>query len=87
MHVHYRDVNGHISEISGQSPSPAFYLSDPSIDRFLDAYCVRAARWLGLEIPGPDDRWKGEKGEKREKRAKTPVTPALSRREREKKRK
>jgi 3-polyprenyl-4-hydroxybenzoate decarboxylase len=41
-------------------PSPAFYLSAPSMARFLDAWCVRAARWLGLEIPGHDDRWKGE---------------------------
>jgi len=42
-------------------PSPAFYLNAPSMDRFLDAYCVRAARWLGLEIPGADDRWQGER--------------------------
>ena len=41
-------------------PTPAFYLSEPSMERFLDAWCVRAARWLGLSIPGPDDRWKGE---------------------------
>lgn len=44
-------------------PSPAFYLAEPSMERFLDAYCRRVARWLGLGIPGPDDRWKGEPGE------------------------
>jgi len=49
-------------------PSPAFYLSAPSMDRFLDAYCVRAARWFGLEIPGPDDRWKGEAPVKKKKK-------------------
>lgn len=41
-------------------PSPAFYLASPSMDRFLDAYCARAARWLGIDVPGPDDRWTGE---------------------------
>jgi 4-hydroxy-3-polyprenylbenzoate decarboxylase len=41
-------------------PTPAFYLQSPSMERFLDAYCVRAARWLGLELPGPQDRWTGE---------------------------
>ena len=41
-------------------PTPAFYLEAPSMERFLDAYCVRAARWLGLELPGPADRWAGE---------------------------
>ncbi len=40
-------------------PTPAFYLETPSMDRFLDAYCVRAARWLNLELPGPADRWAG----------------------------
>ena len=45
-------------------PSPAFYLSSASrpasMDRFLDAYCRRAARWLGLEIAGvEEDAWKG----------------------------
>jgi 4-hydroxy-3-polyprenylbenzoate decarboxylase len=40
-------------------PSPAFYLSSPSMDRFLDAYCARAARWLGIEVDAPDDRWRG----------------------------
>jgi 4-hydroxy-3-polyprenylbenzoate decarboxylase len=40
-------------------PSPAFYISEPSLDRMLDAYCRRAARLLGLEIPGKDYRWTG----------------------------
>jgi 4-hydroxy-3-polyprenylbenzoate decarboxylase len=40
-------------------PSPAFYVEEPSVERFLDAYCRRAARLLGLEIPGKDYRWKG----------------------------
>jgi 4-hydroxy-3-polyprenylbenzoate decarboxylase len=41
-------------------PTPAFYTAAPSVERLLDAYCVRAARWLGLTIPGEDYRWKGE---------------------------
>ena len=40
-------------------PTPAFYISEPSMERFLDAYCARAARWFGLEIPGRADRWGG----------------------------
>ena len=40
-------------------PTPAFYISEPSMERFLDVYCSRAARWFGLEIPGRDDRWGG----------------------------
>jgi 4-hydroxy-3-polyprenylbenzoate decarboxylase len=48
-------------------PSPAFYLTSPSMDRFLDAYCARAARWLGLEVPGHDDRWTGESSRARTK--------------------
>lgn len=40
-------------------PTPAFYISEPSMERFLDAYCARAARWFGLEIPGRGDRWEG----------------------------
>ncbi|MEP6993910.1 MAG: UbiX family flavin prenyltransferase [Acidobacteriota bacterium] len=39
-------------------PSPAFYIDSPSVDRFLDAYCVRAARMLGLSPPGEQFRWK-----------------------------
>jgi 4-hydroxy-3-polyprenylbenzoate decarboxylase len=41
-------------------PLPAFYIDSPSIDRFLDAWCVRAARALGLEPSGEQFRWKGE---------------------------
>jgi len=40
-------------------PTPAFYVKEPSMERFLDAYCIRAARWLGLDIPGPSGRWTG----------------------------
>jgi 4-hydroxy-3-polyprenylbenzoate decarboxylase len=42
-------------------PTPAFYLVSPSMEHFLDAYCARVARWLGVEVPGADDRWTGEK--------------------------
>jgi len=40
-------------------PIPAFYVDAPSVDRFLDAYCVRVARMLGLEARGEAFRWKG----------------------------
>ena len=40
-------------------PSPAFYIGSPSMDRFLDAYCARLARWVGLEVPGEDFAWRG----------------------------
>lgn len=40
-------------------PSPAFYIARPSVERFLDAYCVRAARLLGLEVAGENFHWKG----------------------------
>ena len=40
-------------------PIPAFYVDGPSADRFLDAYCVRVARMLGLEARGEAFRWKG----------------------------
>jgi flavin prenyltransferase len=46
-------------------PSPAFYVDSPDMGRFLDAYCVRVARFLGLEIPGEDFRWKGNRRSKR----------------------
>ncbi|HEY1250596.1 MAG TPA: UbiX family flavin prenyltransferase [Thermoanaerobaculia bacterium] len=39
-------------------PSPAFYVNEPSLDRFLDAYCVRVARLLGLWPRGEQFRWK-----------------------------
>ena len=50
-------------------PLPAFYIDLPSVDRFLDAWCVRAARALGLEPRGEQFRWDGETG------ASTPPTP------------
>lgn len=40
-------------------PVPAFYVSSPTVDRFLDAYCVRVARMLGLEPRGEAFRWSG----------------------------
>jgi 4-hydroxy-3-polyprenylbenzoate decarboxylase len=40
-------------------PSPAFYVGSPSVERFLDAYCVRAARLLGLSPRGEQFRWTG----------------------------
>jgi len=40
-------------------PSPAFYVASPSVARFLDAYCVRAARMLGLSPRGEQFRWTG----------------------------
>ena len=40
-------------------PSPAFYVARPSVEKFLDAYCGRAARLLGLDVPGEEFRWKG----------------------------
>jgi flavin prenyltransferase len=40
-------------------PSPAFYVDPPSVDRFLDAYCVRMARMLGLSPRGEQFRWTG----------------------------
>jgi flavin prenyltransferase len=46
-------------------PAPAFYVDSPDMGRFLDAYCVRAARLLGLEIRGEDFRWKGRKTSRR----------------------
>ncbi|HEY3171285.1 MAG TPA: UbiX family flavin prenyltransferase [Thermoanaerobaculia bacterium] len=43
-------------------PSPAFYVSDPSMARFLDAWCGRVARLLGFELPGERFRWTGRSG-------------------------
>lgn len=48
-------------------PTPAFYVEDPSMDRFLDVYCTRAARWFGLEPGGRRDRWEGPRPERRSK--------------------
>ena len=49
-------------------PSPAFYIVSPSVERFLDAYCVRAARLMGLEVPGEQFRWTGRPPRKRARR-------------------
>jgi len=40
-------------------PTPAFYVASPTVERMLDAYCIRAARLLGLEPRGEDFRWEG----------------------------
>jgi 4-hydroxy-3-polyprenylbenzoate decarboxylase len=40
-------------------PTPAFYVRDPSLARFLDAWCARVARLIGIELPGEDFRWTG----------------------------
>ncbi|HEV8609772.1 MAG TPA: UbiX family flavin prenyltransferase [Thermoanaerobaculia bacterium] len=43
-------------------PSPAFYVRDPSMSRFLDAWCGRVARLLGFDLPGESYRWTGGEG-------------------------
>ena len=40
-------------------PTPAFYVASPTVERMLDAYCIRVARLLGLEPRGEDFRWDG----------------------------
>ena len=40
-------------------PSPAYYVGDPSMSRYLDAWCGRVARLLGFELPIEDYRWAG----------------------------
>jgi flavin prenyltransferase len=40
-------------------PVPAFYIDDPSPGRFLDAWCARTARRLGLDPPGDAFVWEG----------------------------
>jgi 4-hydroxy-3-polyprenylbenzoate decarboxylase len=40
-------------------PLPAFYIDDPSPERFLDAWCARTARRLGLSPPGDGFVWRG----------------------------
>ena len=45
-------------------PAPAFYIASPSVERFLDAYCVRAARLMGLDVPGEQFRWTGRPARK-----------------------
>ena len=44
-------------------PAPAFYIAEPSVERFLDAYCRRVARLLNLEVSGEDYQWKGPSSE------------------------
>ena len=54
-------------------PTPAFYVTDPSMERFLDAWCGRVARLLGFELPGESFRWTGGT-------RKAPASPAGRRR-------
>jgi len=42
-------------------PSPAFYIAEPSVERLLDAYCVRVARLLDLDVRAEDYRWTGRR--------------------------
>jgi 4-hydroxy-3-polyprenylbenzoate decarboxylase len=51
------------------SPSPAFYIAQPSVERFLGAYCLRVARLLGLEASGEDYQWKGLSPERKTRKA------------------
>jgi flavin prenyltransferase len=53
-------------------PSPAFYVTDPSMARFLDAWCGRVARLLGVDLPGEDFRWTGGKKKPPSGRRRTP---------------
>jgi len=46
-------------------PTPAFYVDSPSVDRFLDAYCVRVCRLLGLAPRGEAFRWQGAPARRR----------------------
>ena len=55
-------------------PTPAFYVAAPSMERFLDAYCARAALWLGLRVPGEDYRWRG--AEKKRPTGRAPRAPS-----------
>ncbi|MET0620191.1 MAG: UbiX family flavin prenyltransferase [Thermoanaerobaculia bacterium] len=40
-------------------PTPAFYVDSPTVERMLDAYCLRAARLLGLKPRDEGFRWEG----------------------------
>jgi 4-hydroxy-3-polyprenylbenzoate decarboxylase len=40
-------------------PAPAFYIAEPTMDRFLDAYCARVAGLLSFELPVSGVRWTG----------------------------
>lgn len=53
-------------------PSPAFYVTDPSMARFLDAWCGRVARLLGFDLPGEDFRWTGGEKKPSSRRRRTP---------------
>jgi 4-hydroxy-3-polyprenylbenzoate decarboxylase len=46
-------------------PAPAFYVGEPSMDRFLDVYCARVARLVGVELPGAAFRWEGTRPARR----------------------
>ena len=46
-------------------PTPAFYVDAPSVDRFLDAYCVRVCRLLGLVPREAGFRWEGARPPRR----------------------
>jgi flavin prenyltransferase len=54
-------------------PSPAFYVTDPSMSRFLDAWCGRVARLLGFELPGESFRWTG--GDRKSRQRPSPRRP------------
>jgi 4-hydroxy-3-polyprenylbenzoate decarboxylase len=45
-------------------PVPAFYIHSPSVLRTLDAYCMRAARHLGVDLPDGSLRWTGKAAKK-----------------------
>lgn len=49
-------------------PTPAFYIASPNVERFLDAWCVRAARLLGVTLSGEEFRWTGAKPAGRRRR-------------------
>jgi 4-hydroxy-3-polyprenylbenzoate decarboxylase len=42
-------------------PVPAFYVSSPDMERFVEAYCVRAAGFLGLDLGSQRFRWEGRR--------------------------
>lgn len=46
-------------------PVPAFYVASPDMDRFLDAYCVRVAGFLGLDLGSERFHWEGRRTTKR----------------------
>ena len=48
-------------------PTPAFYVDSPSVERFLDAYCVRAARLLGLGLAARTSAGRGGNGDRTER--------------------